>query len=79
MTAQTLTLVHDRSLDADTPSTRFTPAIATALICDNPLLRSGLQHILRDTPFAVVEAASVTGPKRLQHCAVDTALVIIRL
>jgi two-component system, NarL family, nitrate/nitrite response regulator NarL len=77
MTAQTLTLVHDRSLDADTPSTRFTPAIATALICDNPLLRSGLQHILRDTPFAVVEAASVTGPKRLQHCAVDTALMII--
>jgi two-component system nitrate/nitrite response regulator NarL len=77
MPAQTLTLVHDRSLDTDTPSTRFTPAIPTALLCDNPLLRSGLQHILRDTLFAVAEAASVTGPKRLQYCALNAALVII--
>ncbi|MBM1171652.1 LuxR C-terminal-related transcriptional regulator [Microvirga arabica] len=77
MTAQTLTLVHDRSLGTDTPATRLTPAIPTALICDNPLLRSGLQHILRDTLFAIAEAASVTGPKRLQYCAFNTALVII--
>ena len=77
MTAQALTLVHDRSLDTDTPSTRFTPAIPTALICDSLLIRSGLQHILRDTPFAIGEAASVTGPKRLQYCALNTALVII--
>jgi len=77
MTAQTLTLVHDRSLDADTSSKRFTPAIHTALICNNPLLRSGLQHILRDTLFVIAEAVSVTGPKRLQHCALNTALVII--
>lgn len=76
MTAQTLTLVHDRSLDTDIPSTRFTPAIPTALICDS-LLRSGLQHVLRDTSFAIAEAASVTGPKRLQYCALNTALVII--
>ncbi|MGF9763632.1 response regulator transcription factor [Microvirga sp. 0TCS3.31] len=77
MTAQTLTLVHDRSLDADTPSPRFTSAIPTALICDSPLLHSGLQHVLRDTPFAIAEAASVTGPKRFQYCAPNTALVII--
>ncbi|NBJ13588.1 LuxR C-terminal-related transcriptional regulator [Microvirga arsenatis] len=77
MTAQTLTLVHDRSLDADAPSTRLAPAIPTALICDNPLLRSGLQHILRDTLFAIAEAASITGPKRPHSCAPNTALVII--
>jgi two-component system nitrate/nitrite response regulator NarL len=77
MTSQTLTLVHDRSLGTDTPSARLTPAIPTALICDNPLLRSGLQHILRDTLFGIAEAASVTGPKRLQYCAFNTALVII--
>ncbi len=77
MTAQTLTLVHDRSSDADTSSKRFTPAIPTALICNNPLLRSGLQHTLRDTLFAIAEAVSVTGPKRPQHCALNTALVII--
>jgi two-component system nitrate/nitrite response regulator NarL len=77
MTAQTLTLVHDRSLDADAPSTRLTPAIPTALICDNPLLHSGLQHILRDTLFAIAEVASFTGPKRLHYCAPNTALVII--
>ena len=77
MTAQTLTLVHDHSSGTDTPSTRFTPATATALICDSLLIRSGLQHILRDTPFAIAEAASVTGPKRLYHCAPNTALVLI--
>ncbi len=77
MTAQTLTLVHDRSSDTDTPPARLTPTTPTALICDNPLLRSGLQHILRDTLFAIAEAVSVTGPKHLQYCAPNTALVII--
>jgi two-component system nitrate/nitrite response regulator NarL len=77
MTAQTLTLVHDNSSHIDYPSSSLTPAIPTALICDSFLLRSGLQHILRDTPFAIAEAASVTGPKRLQYCAHNTALVII--
>jgi two-component system nitrate/nitrite response regulator NarL len=77
MTSQTQTLVHDRSLDTDTPSTRFTPAIPTALICDGSLLRSGLQHVLRDAPFAIAEVVSVTGPKRLHYCAPNTALVLI--
>jgi two-component system nitrate/nitrite response regulator NarL len=77
MTAQTLTLVHDNSSHIDYPSSSLTPAIPTALICDSFLLRSGLQHILRDTPFAIAEAASVTGPRRLQYCAVNTALMVI--
>ena len=55
----------------------LTPTIPTALVSDSSLLRSGLQHILRDTPFAIAEAASVTGPRRLYYCALNTALVII--
>jgi two-component system nitrate/nitrite response regulator NarL len=77
MTAQTLTLVHNNPSVIVPPSRSLSPAIPTALICDNPLLRSGLLHILRVTLFAVAEAASVTGPKSLQYCALNTALVII--
>ena len=77
MTAQTLTLIDDRSSDTDFPSSSLTPAIPTALLCDSALLRTGLQHLLRDTPLAIAEAASVTGPKRLQYCSPGTALLII--
>jgi two-component system nitrate/nitrite response regulator NarL len=77
MITQTLALVHERSSDTDLLSSSLTPTIPTALICDNFLLRSGLENILRETPFAIAEAASVTGPKRLYHCAVNTALMII--
>jgi two-component system nitrate/nitrite response regulator NarL len=77
MAAQTLTLVHDRSSQADPEPSSLNPAIPTALICDNALLRSGLQQILSGSLFAIVEAASITGPKRLQYCAPNTGLVII--
>src|SRR3712207_319911 len=77
MTAQTLTLVHNTSSETATPPHSFTPTIATTLICDSFLLRSGLENILRDTPFAIAEAAPVTGPKPLHRCARDTALVVI--
>jgi two-component system nitrate/nitrite response regulator NarL len=70
MTAQTLTLVHDHTFQSG-------PTVATALICDSFLLRSALENILRDTPFAISETASVTGPRRVYHCAVNTALMII--
>jgi two-component system nitrate/nitrite response regulator NarL len=33
--------------------------------------------MLRDAPFAISEAASVIGPKRLQYCASNTGLIII--
>jgi two-component system nitrate/nitrite response regulator NarL len=77
MTAQTLTLVDDRSSDTDLLSSSLTPTIQIALIADSVLLRSGLQHVLRDTPFVIAEVASVTGPKRLHYCAPNTALVLI--
>lgn len=77
MTAQTLTLVHNTLSETVTPSRSLAPAVPTALICDGFLLRSGLESILRETPFAITEAASVTGSKRLQSCALNTALLII--
>jgi two-component system nitrate/nitrite response regulator NarL len=77
MTAQTLTLVHDRSSDTNTSSTIHIAAIPTALICDNFLLRLGLHNILRETSFALVEAASATGPGRLQPAASTPALILI--
>jgi two-component system nitrate/nitrite response regulator NarL len=77
MTAQTLTLVHDRSSDMDIPSSGLTPAVPTALICDNSLLRSGLQQILSGTRFVVAETAPVAGPRRLRELASQPALVII--
>ena len=70
MTAQTLTLVHNRISQSD-------PAVPTTLICDSFLLRSALENLLRDTPFAISETASVTGPRRVCHCAAGTALMII--
>jgi two-component system nitrate/nitrite response regulator NarL len=79
MTGQTLTLVHNDSSHIDHRSSSLTPTIPAALIADSVLLRSGLQHILRGTPFAIAEVASVTGPKRLYYCAHDTALVIIEV
>jgi two-component system nitrate/nitrite response regulator NarL len=75
----TLTLVHNRSSDTDLPSSSPTPAIPAALICDNLLLRSGLQTIFHGTPFAVVEATSATISGRLPQIASQPALVIIEV
>ncbi|MBD2750787.1 response regulator transcription factor [Microvirga sp. BT688] len=77
MTAQTLTPINDRSSDTDSLPVSLIPASPTALLCDSALLHTGLGSILRDTPFAIAEAASVTGPKRLQYCSPNTALLII--
>jgi two-component system nitrate/nitrite response regulator NarL len=77
MAAQTLTLVHDRSSDADFLSSSLTPAIPTVLICDKSLLRSGLQQILSGTPFVIAEAASVAGSGRFQKLVLEAALVLI--
>ena len=77
MTAQTIPFVPSQSDWTDHQSQKLDPAIPTALLSDSLLLRSGLQHILRDTPFAIAEATSVTGPRRLHYCALNTALVII--
>ena len=72
MTAQTIPFVPSQSDWTDHQPQRLAPTIPTALICDSLLLHSGLLHILRDTPFAIAEAASATGPRRLYYCALNT-------
>jgi len=70
-------LVHDCLSDKDITLTSLTAANPTALVCDSALLRTGLQQMLRNTPFAIADADSVTRPKRLQYCSPSTALLII--
>lgn len=77
MTAQRLTIIHDRSSRADDLSSIHEPAFRTALICDSPLLRSGLEHILQGTSFILAEAASAADPTRLLHPDPEPALVIM--
>jgi len=77
MTAQTIPFVPSHSDRTAHQSQKLVSAIPTALISDSFLLHSGLKHILRDAPFAISEAVSVTGPKRLQYCASNTGLIII--
>src|SRR4051794_29235876 len=77
MTTQTIPFVPSQLDWTDQQPQRLAPAIPTALFCDNFLFQSGLQHILRDTPFAIAEAVSAAGPKRFYYCALNTALVII--
>jgi two-component system nitrate/nitrite response regulator NarL len=74
MAAQTLKLVNHHSSQAD-PG--LSPVIPTALVGNSPLLRSGLQHILRESPFALGEAAPVVDSARLQPVASQPILVII--
>jgi two-component system, NarL family, nitrate/nitrite response regulator NarL len=77
MAAQTLTLVNNRSPLADSDPTGLTPVTPTALICDNSLLRSGLQRILSESPFVIAEIASVAGSRRFQKLVSEAALVLI--
>jgi two-component system, NarL family, nitrate/nitrite response regulator NarL len=77
MTAQTIPFVPSQSERTDHQPQRLALPIRTALISDSYLLHSGLAQILRDTPFAIAETASATGPRRLYYCTLDTALVII--
>ncbi len=51
--------------------------IATALLCENALQRTGLQHILSGTPFVVAEADSGTGAIPVRNEAQEPALCLI--
>jgi two-component system nitrate/nitrite response regulator NarL len=63
-------LAEDRSSDCDRE-------VTTALICDTPLLRSGLQRVLSETPFALVEESPATDPNLVSGKAQGPALVIL--
>jgi len=79
MTAQTLTLVPDRSSDTASTPRSLSPIIPTALITDSPRLRSGLQHILQGTQFDLTDAVSAAGSRRLRYFSPKPALVIVEV
>ena len=79
MTAQTLTLVPDRSSDTASTPRSLSPTIPTALITDSPRLRSGLQHILQGTQFDLTDAVSAAGSRRLRYFSPELALVIVEV
>jgi two-component system nitrate/nitrite response regulator NarL len=62
---------------ADDSSCGKEPEVTTALICDTPLLRSGLQHILSGTPFVIAEDGHATAARVVSGEAREPALVIL--
>ena len=74
MTAQTVEFPGTATPRADGCSG---PEVPTALICDTPLLRSGLHRILSGTPFALVEDSPMTDPRLGSGKAREPALVIL--
>jgi two-component system nitrate/nitrite response regulator NarL len=77
MTVQTIKLMPNPTLQADNQASRLETAVATSLICKSSLLRSGLQQILRGTPFVLAEAGTVTGPWMIQDVTPVPALFVI--
>ncbi|WP_262266047.1 LuxR C-terminal-related transcriptional regulator [Microvirga yunnanensis] len=53
------------------------PTVTTVLVCDNALLRIGLQDILRGTPFAPAETTSSAIPAVVHDIVSELALVLI--
>src|SRR5688572_6851411 len=53
------------------------PTVTTVLLCDNTLLRSGLQSILRGGPFAPAVTASTADATLAQDVVSECALVLI--
>ncbi|MBL0407865.1 response regulator transcription factor [Microvirga aerilata] len=77
MTVQTIKLVPKPTLRTEDQASGLETTVATALICKNSLLRSGLQQILRETPFVLAEAGAVTGPRLIQDVP-EPALFVIQ-
>jgi len=61
MTSRTIGSSSTALPQADTASYSSNLKVATALICESPLLCSGLKHLLFGTLFDVIEGASSTG------------------
>ncbi len=55
------------------------PEVTTVLICDNALLRSGLQHILSGTPFMIAEQRPLTDQIASDDKAQEPALCIVAM
>lgn len=77
MTAQNVEFVANKAYQAGAIYCGLNLKVATALVCDNALLRNGLEHILSRTPFVVGEGASAAAPHLLGSLARESALFIV--
>jgi two-component system, NarL family, nitrate/nitrite response regulator NarL len=77
MAEQVTPFIANQALRASHPSGQPAPTVTTVLLCDNSLLRSGLQSILRRGPFAPAVTASTANATQVQDVASGSALVLI--
>jgi two-component system, NarL family, nitrate/nitrite response regulator NarL len=77
MAAQVIPYVPNQVLGVSHHSDHPEPTVTTILVCDNSLLRSGLQGILRGGPFAPAVTASTADAPLVQDVASESALVLI--
>jgi two-component system nitrate/nitrite response regulator NarL len=77
MTAQSFEFPTTAIPQADDSSCGKEREVTTALICDAPLLRSGLQHVLSGTPFVIAEEGLATAARLVSERAREPALVIL--
>jgi two-component system, NarL family, nitrate/nitrite response regulator NarL len=73
MTAQRFSTRLDQT---HTPVSGLGPEASTALICDSPVLRAELQHILAGTPLTVAEGFSAAWPTLVSGRVQEPTLVI---
>jgi two-component system, NarL family, nitrate/nitrite response regulator NarL len=76
MTARTIDFATASRLHASTRS-RSGSTVATALICDTALLRTGLEHLLAGSPFTLTRTLSAIGPGLVGAGAEAPALIIV--
>jgi two-component system, NarL family, nitrate/nitrite response regulator NarL len=77
MAASVIPDAPDQVLETSHQSSHPEPPVTTVLVCGNSLLRSGLQNLLRGTPFAPAVTTSTANPARVQDVASGSALVLI--
>jgi two-component system, NarL family, nitrate/nitrite response regulator NarL len=77
MAEQVTPFIASQALRASHQSGQPAPMVTTVLLCDNSLLRSGLQSILRGGLFAPAVTASTADATQVQDVASGSALVLI--
>jgi two-component system nitrate/nitrite response regulator NarL len=77
MAKQVTPFMANQALRASHQSGQPVLTVTTVLLCDNSLLRSGLQSILRGEPFAPAVIASTADATQVHDVASGSALVLI--
>jgi two-component system, NarL family, nitrate/nitrite response regulator NarL len=77
MAEQVTPFIAHQARRASHQSGQPAPTVTTVLLCDNSLLRSGLQSILRGGLFAPAVTASTADATQVQDVASGSALVLI--